>query len=162
MLLAYGWPGNVRELENMMERVAILCDAAVEPDDLADHRAAEPPRRRVHAWKDIERQAIEDALRVNDGNRTRAAKQLGISLRTLQYRLKEYGMPSQIYEAAFSGAGPRPAAASQAARRRRAGCPPQPERLPHFFSGGDGGVRAGGVPLRPVGHRPGARSVRSR
>ena len=40
--------------------------------------------------KDIERQAIEDALRANNGNRTRAARQLGISLRTLQYRLKEY------------------------------------------------------------------------
>ena len=39
---------------------------------------------------DIERQAIEDVLRANRGNRTLAAQQLGISLRTLQYRLKEY------------------------------------------------------------------------
>ena len=42
--------------------------------------------------RDIERRAIEDALAENDGNRTRAATQLGISLRTLQYRLKEYGL----------------------------------------------------------------------
>ena len=41
-------------------------------------------------WRDIERQAIEEALRMNRGNRTLAAQQLGISLRTLQYRLKEY------------------------------------------------------------------------
>jgi DNA-binding NtrC family response regulator len=43
-------------------------------------------------FKDIERKAIEEALEANDGNRTKAAQQLGISLRTLQYRLKEYGV----------------------------------------------------------------------
>jgi DNA-binding NtrC family response regulator len=89
VLLAYAWPGNVRELENTMERVAILCDEAVEPDDLPVTRSG--PARPV-LFKDIERQAIEDALRANDGNRTRTARQLGISLRTLQYRLKEYGL----------------------------------------------------------------------
>jgi DNA-binding NtrC family response regulator len=46
-------------------------------------------------WKDIERQAIEEALRANHGNRTQAARQLGISLRTLQYRLKEYSGETQ-------------------------------------------------------------------
>jgi two-component system response regulator HydG len=88
VLLAYGWPGNVRELENTMERVAILCDDAIEPDDLPITPTG--PARPV-LFKDIERQAIEDALRANDGSRTKTAKQLGISLRTLQYRLKEYG-----------------------------------------------------------------------
>lgn len=48
---------------------------------------ARPPR-----WKQIERAAIEDALHANGGNRTHAARQLGISLRKLQYRLKEYGL----------------------------------------------------------------------
>jgi transcriptional regulator with PAS, ATPase and Fis domain len=46
--------------------------------------------RRPLLWRDIERQAIEDALRMNHGNRTLAAQQLEINLRTLQYRLKEY------------------------------------------------------------------------
>ena len=41
--------------------------------------------------RDVERRAIEEALRANHGNRTHAARQLGISLRKLQYRLKEYG-----------------------------------------------------------------------
>jgi DNA-binding NtrC family response regulator len=41
--------------------------------------------------KEIERKVIEEALRTNHGNRTHAARQLGISLRKLQYRLKEYG-----------------------------------------------------------------------
>ncbi len=89
VLLAYGWPGNVRELENTMERVAILCDDVIEPDDLPVTSSG--PARPV-LFKDIERQSIEDALRANDGNRTKTARQLGISLRTLQYRLKEYGI----------------------------------------------------------------------
>ncbi|MFB3779308.1 MAG: sigma-54-dependent transcriptional regulator [Bryobacteraceae bacterium] len=88
-LVAYGWPGNVRELENVMERAAILCDDVIGPGDLPV--ATSGPARPV-LFKDIERQAIEDALRANNGNRTRTARQLGISLRMLQYRLKEYGI----------------------------------------------------------------------
>jgi DNA-binding NtrC family response regulator len=88
-LLAYAWPGNVRELENMMERVAILSDGRVEDADLpiSENELSRPVR-----WRDIERHAIEESLRTNAGNRTQAAKQLGISLRKLQYRLKEYGI----------------------------------------------------------------------
>lgn len=90
-LLGYGWPGNVRELQNVMERVAILRDRSVDASDLP-FDAQEAPR--PVKFKDIERKAIEDALRANGGNRTKAAAQLGISLRTLQYRLKEYGITS--------------------------------------------------------------------
>jgi two-component system response regulator FlrC len=89
VLMAYSWPGNVRELQNTMERVAILCDGVVEPDDLPITRTG--PARPV-LFRDIERRAIEDALAENGGNRTRTAKQLGISLRTLQYRLKDYNV----------------------------------------------------------------------
>jgi DNA-binding NtrC family response regulator len=92
VLLRYGWPGNIRELENAMERAVILCDDVVEPDDLGI--TEEGPVRPV-LFRDIERQAILDALDANEGNRTRTAKQLGISLRTLQYRLKEYGFESR-------------------------------------------------------------------
>ncbi|MEO8594289.1 MAG: sigma-54 dependent transcriptional regulator [Candidatus Solibacter sp.] len=87
ILQSYRWPGNVRELENAMERMAILCEERVTAGDLAMLHAEE---RRPLLWRDIERQAIEEALRMNRGNRTLAAQQLGISLRTLQYRLKEY------------------------------------------------------------------------
>ena len=89
VLMAYGWPGNVRELQNTMERLAILCDGVVEPDDLPITSSG--PARPV-LFRDIERKAIEDALAENGGNRTRTARQLGISLRTLQYRLKEYNV----------------------------------------------------------------------
>jgi DNA-binding NtrC family response regulator len=89
-LLAYSWPGNVRELENMMERVAILSESRVRAEDLPlpkGETGARPVR-----WKEIEKEAILEALRRHGGNRTRAAQELGISLRTLQYRLKEYGI----------------------------------------------------------------------
>src|SRR5579871_1000341 len=86
-LLAYRWPGNVRELENVMERMAILCEERVDAGDLS---MLDSEQRRPLQWCEIERQAIEAALQMNHGNRTVAAQQLGISLRTLQYRLKEY------------------------------------------------------------------------
>ncbi len=98
VLLAYTWPGNVRELENTMERMAILCDRFVDACHLpiaADNGPARPV-----LFKDIERKAIEDALAANNGNRTRAARQLGISLRTLQYRLKDYGITGSAEEEA--------------------------------------------------------------
>jgi hypothetical protein len=68
VLLAHGWPGNVRELENTMEQVAILCDDVIKPDDLPVTSSG--PARPV-LFRDIECQAIDDALRDNDGNRTR-------------------------------------------------------------------------------------------
>ena len=86
-LLSYRWPGNVRELENVMGRVAILCDRTV---DAADLSMLSGDQRRPLSWHAIEREAIEEALRANHGNRAHAAEQLGISVRTLQYRLKEY------------------------------------------------------------------------
>jgi two-component system response regulator HydG len=87
VILSYRWPGNVRELENVMERLAILCAERVDAGDLSMLSVEE---RRPLLWREIERQAIEDALRANRGSRTLAAQQLGISLRTLQYRLREY------------------------------------------------------------------------
>jgi two-component system response regulator HydG len=91
LLMAYHWPGNIRELENMMERAVIVADDVVNAADLP--LSVEMPARPVK-FRDIERKAIEDALTMNNGNRTRAAEQLGISVRTLQYRLKEYGLPA--------------------------------------------------------------------
>ncbi len=95
-LRSYSWPGNIRELENVMERAAILADDSVEAEHLVLVEAR--PSAGVFAsseglnMREIERQAIEEALRKHSGNRTHAARELGISLRTLQYRLKEYGL----------------------------------------------------------------------
>jgi DNA-binding NtrC family response regulator len=88
-LVSYAWPGNVRELENIMERVAILSGDVVYAKDLPFGLTGQT---RAVAFRDIERTAIENALAENTGNRTHAARQLGISLRTLQNRLRQYGI----------------------------------------------------------------------
>jgi DNA-binding NtrC family response regulator len=90
-LLACAWPGNVRQLEDAMEHAASLCDAEVDAVDLP----IEPASAHPVEWKDIERRAIEEALRTSGGNRARAARRLGISLRTLRVRLKHYGIGEQ-------------------------------------------------------------------
>jgi two-component system response regulator FlrC len=103
LLRAYHWPGNVRELENTMERAAILSEGDLLPGDLpglvlpaaaADPllTAAQPAPGSAKTVRELEKEAILAALKANHGNRTRSAAQLGISLRTLQYRLKEYGL----------------------------------------------------------------------
>jgi DNA-binding NtrC family response regulator len=87
-LLAHSWPGNVRELENLMERAAILDSVEMVLSATASSSSEGNPK----SFRDIEQQAILEALATNGGNRTRTAQQLGISLRTLQYRLKDYGI----------------------------------------------------------------------
>lgn len=92
-LQSYDFPGNVRELENLIERAMILADAdMLSPKDLnlPDLRAKTLPRKGT--LHEIERAAILDALRRWDGNRTQAAKELGIDRKTLLRKLKEYGM----------------------------------------------------------------------
>ncbi len=95
VLRAHSWPGNVRELENAIERAAILADDVVLPEHLPSSGTGVAAAGSVASplnMRDLERRAIEQALKRNEGNRTHAAKELGISLRTLQYRLKDYGL----------------------------------------------------------------------
>jgi transcriptional regulator with PAS, ATPase and Fis domain len=95
ILERYDWPGNVRELRNVIERALVLVDGdtiRVEhlPDMLRDEpRPAVTGAIRSHL-EQIERRAIEDALAAEEGNQTRAARRLGISRRTLIYRLEKY------------------------------------------------------------------------
>jgi len=98
-LLSYAYPGNVRELENILERAAILSEG---PEILPYHlelqetvtgknsegEVLSAPAR----LEDLEMVAIEAMLRKKGGNRTKAAEALGISRRTLQYKLKKYGL----------------------------------------------------------------------
>lgn len=96
MLEQQPWPGNVRELANTLERAAILAQGErieaghlVMPGSVVAATAApaEPPR----TLAELEREAIEAALRRCDGNRRKAAQQLGIGVRTLYDKLKRYG-----------------------------------------------------------------------
>ena len=100
-LTRHDWPGNVRELENAVERAVImsrdrLIAAEDLPSKLSDMAAGEtePHTAQPHrqSLKHVEKELILRVLEENERNRTHAAKALGISRRTLQMKLKEYGV----------------------------------------------------------------------
>ena len=97
LLTAYEWPGNVRELRNVVEQVVVLSRGKrIGARDLPAHiREADPAEVSLSigsgTLEEMEKQAIQQALKASGGNRTRAAEQLGISRRTLHRKIAEYG-----------------------------------------------------------------------
>jgi PAS domain S-box-containing protein len=94
-LLGYSWPGNVRELRNAMEHgfVTTQGDHLSEADLPPEIRNAAPEKAsELNAEGMMERRRLEDALRRSGGNRTEAARLLGISRVTLWKRLQKYGV----------------------------------------------------------------------
>ena len=95
-LLKYRWPGNVRELENTIERAVLLAEGeTIQPEDLLPgepHETAETACDEEDdlSLKRMEKRIIHAALDRHGGNRTHAAKVLGISVRTLRNKLNEY------------------------------------------------------------------------
>jgi two-component system response regulator HydG len=100
-ILAHRWPGNVRELENAVERAVVLCQGdQVDADDLpfeAAHQGHGPVRIPGSTMAEIERYAILSTLEATHGSTTKAAELLDISVRTVQYRLAEYGLNAKDY-----------------------------------------------------------------
>src|SRR4029077_6361385 len=102
IFMGHTWPGNIRELRNVLERAAIMCDndlipracppvefgkpAGKGPSDLSAIKF--PVGTTVDA---MERELILQTLGATGNNKTRAAELLGISLKTLHNKLKEYG-----------------------------------------------------------------------
>jgi len=96
---AYDWPGNVRELENFVRRALVLSPGPVAGPELlpeAGLRRDAPPSGEVEpglTLRELERTLLEKTLEATGGNRTRAAGMLGVSLRTVRNKIREYGLP---------------------------------------------------------------------
>jgi DNA-binding NtrC family response regulator len=127
VLQSHHWPGNVRELQNVIERAVILCGdtGLIEPEHLgfsllststsnspppglglaASTAAAPPapapapPAQDLLSLAEVEKHHIFAAMDKTDGNRTHAARLLGISVRTLRNKLNEYGVPAKYGDA---------------------------------------------------------------
>ncbi len=98
-LVRYSWPGNVRELENAVERAVVICRRdQIRTEDLIPTITSADPERAGDLFPtvpgasmaDLERYAILKTLEHVGGSTSRAAELLGISPRTIQYRLREY------------------------------------------------------------------------
>jgi len=101
---AFRWPGNVRELRNVLESMMVLADGdTLTENDLPEQIAAgamanSKPNELPNGltMEELERLAITKALDQSKGNRTHAAERLGISVRTLQRKLRQYALESGV------------------------------------------------------------------
>jgi len=105
-LEAYNWPGNVRELANFMRRVLSLHKGAAIDADCFDQEFQ--PIGKMQAASSampapgtpicvLEKRHLENTLALTHGNRTHAAVMLGISLRTMRNKIREYGLPPRRF-----------------------------------------------------------------
>jgi DNA-binding NtrC family response regulator len=106
VMVKYPWPGNVRELRNMVERAVVLSrggviDTNLLPREVAGSRGGGRLRRNAlpendavpRTLEELEKDHIRHVLTVEKGNRSRAARVLGISRSTLLEKMKKYGVP---------------------------------------------------------------------
>jgi DNA-binding NtrC family response regulator len=99
-LMAYHWPGNVRELENVIERSLVMCGGT--ELDASDIKLEAAPRSRPQTENNFlpegmsldqyEQELIREALRRADGNKSQAARLLGLTRNALRYRLTQMGL----------------------------------------------------------------------
>lgn len=99
LLRLYGWPGNIRQLRNLMERLVVTVkDTMIQPEHLPEEIQVSKEDARTMvvtlgtSLDQLEREVIQRTLTEITNHREKAAKLLGISLRTLQYKIKEYGI----------------------------------------------------------------------
>jgi len=99
-LEGYGWPGNVRELRNVVDASVIMATGPVlRAEDLKLGRAEGSGSRQTVSvpggmtLADLEKEALLQALRRNEGNRQMTADELGISTRTIQRKIRDYNLP---------------------------------------------------------------------
>jgi len=99
LLRFYAWPGNIRQLRNLIERLVVTVrDHTLQPQHLPEEIQASKEDIRTmvvtlgSSMEKIEREVIRRTLAEVTNHREKAAKLLGISLRALQYKIKEYGI----------------------------------------------------------------------
>ncbi len=91
-LRRYDWPGNIRELRNVLERALIMCEGPViETEHLGLRASTDGPPSSITDLDTLAKHAIQRAMRDADGNKVKAAKQLGISRMQLYTRLRKFG-----------------------------------------------------------------------
>jgi len=106
ILCKYPWPGNVRELENTIERIVLMGSEDMTKMDMLFLLPALNDLNLKKEYKtipmenktleEIEQEAIETALENNNFNQSNAAKELGITLRQMGYKIKKYGISNEI------------------------------------------------------------------
>jgi DNA-binding NtrC family response regulator len=100
-LLSYSWPGNVRELENVIERSLVLCPRPELQD--GDIKLDTAPQKRHnddgpqflpdgYTLEQYEQEILREALRRANGNKSQAARLLGLTRNALRYRLSQIGL----------------------------------------------------------------------
>ena len=105
ILTDHRWPGNVREMENLIERIAILSESEIIekkslPVDLFEQQEFISPsgENRVSDLEKMERDMVLDALERNNWIQQQAAKEIGLTLRQMGYRVKKFNLESMIRE----------------------------------------------------------------
>jgi two-component system, NtrC family, response regulator HydG len=96
---AHEWPGNVRELENAMQRAVLFTDGTLIQADALPFEAVPSGMEGIRipgsTLAEVEKYVITKTLEAADGSTARAAEILDVSVRTIQYRLHEYGIPTR-------------------------------------------------------------------
>ncbi|HSE97723.1 MAG TPA: sigma-54 dependent transcriptional regulator [Blastocatellia bacterium] len=108
LIMNYSWPGNVRQLESAIERAILLCEGDhIDAEDLPyEIRQEGSPAAALNfklppegiSFEELEQSLITQAMEQTGWNITRAAKLLGLSFRTLQYRLEKFGIKKPARE----------------------------------------------------------------
>jgi Nif-specific regulatory protein len=105
LLMQYHWPGNVRELQNCIERAVLICEGeAIKAHHLpptlqtAESSNTQSRLSLTQAVEAVEREMIIEALKKTNGNRSRAAEDLGITQRIINYKIEKYAIAPRRFK----------------------------------------------------------------
>ncbi len=101
IMMRYSWPGNIRELENFVENIIIISDdekigVCDLPEEVRGYVTNDYVLDADASLSDLEKQHIINTLSKMNGNKTRVADTLGISIKTLYNKLKAYNIPYDL------------------------------------------------------------------